>query len=82
MIVDGRALVFSNHSVQLKLDGGVKKGEEDTASGFASSPSFMGALSDMRRTQLGKRTGFARDRRSDKAVIRQYSLIDPVSLNM
>jgi hypothetical protein len=27
-----------------------------------------GALSDMRRTELGKRTGFAGDRRSDKAV--------------
>jgi hypothetical protein len=28
----------------------------------------MGALSDMRRIELGKRTGFARDKRSDKAV--------------
>jgi hypothetical protein len=69
MIVYGMALVLSNHCVQLELDGGEKKGGEDTASGFASIPSFIhGALSDMRRTELGKRTGFADDRRSDKAV--------------
>jgi hypothetical protein len=69
MIVDGMALVLSNHFVQLKLDGGVKKGEEDTASGFASILSFMGALSDMRRTELGKRTGLP----ATGAVIRQYA---------
>jgi hypothetical protein len=31
MIVYGMALVLSNHSVQLEVDGGEKKGEEDTA---------------------------------------------------
>jgi hypothetical protein len=51
MIVYGMALVLSNHSVQLEVGGGEKKGEEDTASGFASIPSFMGALSDMGRTE-------------------------------
>jgi hypothetical protein len=64
MIVYGMALVLSNHSVQLEVDGGEKKGEEDTASGFASIPSFMGALSDMGRTELGKRTNWLRPRQA------------------
>jgi len=78
MIVYGMALVLSNHSVQLEVDGGEKKGEEDTASGFASIPSFMVLYPTCVVQSWGRELASP----ATGAVIRQCTLIDPASLYM